>query len=318
MKIGKGKDKKEEKEPKVLKPLIKRKWPEGELTTQQKIWWYGWLFLRSVAPLLLYMLLPSICMSIGYVLGNYEEKGMSFEDFFTYGANFYTAFGTVLTLWIFDRRAKRRKSSIWEESTLFIREMRPLKAVGFFAFGYASAIAVSALLTLLPWLSSITGYENASNNTDFGRDLLFSMMTLLIFAPVVEEIIFRGHMLNTLLEHVPEKWAVLISSIIFALMHINIVWMLYAFFLGQILAKTSMKEDNIAYGVLLHVGFNLTAAVNYLTTLDENVYNTLYGSKWLILLYGIIGTAVSFVLAGVYTGKLDLRRLKLYLPGNVK
>ena len=70
--------------------------------------------------------------------------------------------------------------------------------------------------------------------------------------------------------------------------------------------------------MLLHVGFNLTAAVNYLTTLDENVYNTLYGSKWLILLYGIIGTAVSFVLAGVYTGKLDLRRLKLYLPGNVK
>ena len=299
---------KKEKEKKEQKPLIVRKWPEGELTVQQRIWWYGWLFLRAIAPLLLYALLPTFCMSVGYVFGGHQDDGMSFQEFHNYGANFYTSMATFLTLWILNRRAKRRGSNIFEESTFFVKELRPLKAIGFFVFGYASATAVSAFLTLAPKFFLTTGYSKAAGSVDFGRDLFFELLTLLILAPVVEEIIFRGHMLNTFLERVPEEKAILITSIIFALMHGNLIWILYAFVLGQILAKTSMKEDNIAYGVLLHIGFNMTAAVNYLTSMDETVYRNLYGSKWLILLYGVLGVALSLGLAGLYTGRIDLRK----------
>ena len=302
--------KKKEREKKELKPLITRKWPEGELTTQQKIWWYGWLVLRAVAPLLLYAVMPSFCLCIGYVFGGYEDGGMTFEEFFTYGANFYTTIGTVLTLWILNRRAKRRGSNIFKESTLFVRELKPVRSLGFLTFGYASATAVSAFLTLMPRFFLTSNYSNASRATDFGRDLIFSMLTLLVLAPVVEEIIFRGHMLNTLLEHIPENKSILISSIIFALMHVNPIWMLYSFLLGHILAKTSMKEDNIAYGVLLHIGFNLTAAVNYFTTADPQVSQTLYDGKWKIFLYGIFGLASSLALAGLYTGRIDIRKYR--------
>ncbi|MBP1586267.1 MAG: CPBP family intramembrane metalloprotease [Lachnospiraceae bacterium] len=302
--------KKSEKSKRELKPLIQRKWPEGELTTQQKIWWYGWLFLRAMAPLILYSLMPSLCLSIGYVIGGYEDGGMTFEEFFTYGANFYTTIGTFLTLWVLNHRAKRRGSDIFKESTLFVRELKPLKALGFFAFGYASATAVSAFLTLMPRFFLTTDYSNASRTMDFGRDLIFSMLTLLVLAPVVEEIIFRGHMLNTLLEHIAEKTAILISSIVFALMHGNPVWVLYSFLLGMILAKTSMKEDNIAYGVVLHVGFNLTAAVNYFTSLNLQVWNALYDGKWKIFIYGVLGAGVSVLLAGLYTGRIDIRKYR--------
>ncbi len=305
--MKKNKDRETKKE---LKTLITRKWPEGELTTQQKIWWYGWLFLRAVAPLLLYAVMPSLCLCIGYVFGGYEDRGMTFEAFFTYGANFYTTVGTFLTLWILNRRAKRRGSDIFKESTLFVKELRPLKAIGFFAFGFASAIAVSAFLTLMPEFFLTRDYSNASGATDFGRDVIFSMLTLLVLAPVVEEIVFRGHMLNTLLEHVSERRSILISSIIFALMHVNPVWMLYSFLLGHILAKTSMKEDNIAYGVLLHIGFNLTAAVNHFTTADPEVSQALYNGKWKIFIYGILGLAISLALAGLYTGRIDIRKYR--------
>lgn len=302
--IGKGKKSGKKKQP---KPIKRREWPKGELTTQQKIYWYGGLFLRALAPLLLYALMPSLCLTLGYVFGGHQDDGMSMEEFFTYGANFYTTVGTFLTLWLLHNSAKRRGSTVWEESTLFLKEMKPVKAIGFFAFGFASATAVSALLTLLPKFFLTLGYAEASSKMYLGRDTFFTLITILILAPVVEEIIFRGHMLNTLLEHIPEKTAILISSIIFSVMHGNLIWILYAFLLGQILAKTSMKEDNIAYGVLLHSGFNATAVVNFFISNNEHSFETFFGSKALIAFYGVAGVAVSLFLAAVYTGRLDLK-----------
>jgi len=118
-------------------------------------------------------------------------------------------------------------------------------------------------------------------------------------------------MLNTFLEKLEEKKAIIITSIIFALMHGNFVWVLYSFFLGYILAKTSMKEDNIAYGVMLHIGFNLTSIVNLLITENKAAAASIFGSKWLILLYGLTGTAVSILLARLYTGKIKFNTEKI-------
>ena len=111
------------KEVKVIKPAPKREWPKGSLTWQQAVWLYGGLFLRALGPLFLYALMPSLCLVLGYVFGGHQEDEMSLEEFFTYGANFYTTIGTFLTLWILHIRAKRRGSTIWEESTLFAKEM---------------------------------------------------------------------------------------------------------------------------------------------------------------------------------------------------
>ncbi len=314
IKNGKKGGKKKEKKP--PKQIVRRKWPEGELTTQQKIYWYGGLFLRAIAPLLLYALMPSLCLALGYVFGGHQDDGTTLEEFFTYGANFYTTVGTFLTLWILHRSAKRRGSTVWEESTLFLKEMRPVKAICFFIFGFASATAVSALLTLLPKFCLTVGYASASSKLDLVQDPFFMLTTILILAPIVEEIIFRGHMLNTLLEHIPEKTAILISSIIFSIMHGNLIWILYAFLLGQILAKTSMKEDNIAYGVMLHSGFNATAVVNYFIEHSEKWKPMLFGSKPLIALYGVLGLGISIFLASVYTNRLDLKLVWRRFLGN--
>ncbi len=282
---------------------------DSELSTQQKIWVYTALFIRAIWPLILYVLMPSLCMSIGYVIG-YQDK-MTMEEFFTYGVNFYTCLGIFITLWLFHRQAKRRGSTLAEESTLFLRELKPLKSIGFFVFGYASAIAVSSVLTLFPMITQFLGYTKASQTVNLGRDMFLTMITLLVTAPITEEIIFRGFMLNTLLERLEENIAILITSVLFAVTHGNVVWMLYSFFLGQILAKTSMKEDNIAYGVLLHAGFNFTSFTTMTISNNENLNRMFFGSKWLILGYGVLGLAISVLLAAIYTERLDLRR---YFP----
>ena len=274
------------------------------LSTQQKIWVLTGCFLRALSPLALYALLPSLFMALGYVFGHSD---MTMEEFFSYGANFYSALGIFVALFIFHRRAKKRGSSLTEDATLYFKEMKAAKAIGFFVFGFASATAVSAMITLLPKFFITEAYHVSVNRMYLGRDLLLTLFTILFTAPVTEEIIFRGYMLNALLEKLPEHIAILITSVIFALLHGSIIWILYAFILGQILARTSMKEDNIAYGVLLHIGFNSTSIINLFITESETLNKALFGSKALIAVYGIVGLVVSIVLTGLYTGRIERR-----------
>lgn len=274
------------------------------LSTQQKIWVLTGCFLRALSPLFLYALLPSLFMALGYVFGHSD---MTMEEFFSYGANFYSALGIFVALFIFHRRAKKRGSSLSEDATLYFKEMKPLKTIGFFVFGFASATAVSALITILPKFFLTQAYHVSVNRMYLGRDLLLTLFTILFTAPVTEEIIFRGYMLNTLLERLPENLAITISSIIFALLHGSPIWILYAFLLGQILARTSMKEDNIAYGVILHIGFNSTSIINLFISESDTLNKALFGSKALIALYGAVGLLVSVVLAGLYTGRIERR-----------
>ncbi len=275
------------------------------LSTQQKIWVYTGCFLRALAPLALYAFLPALFLAIGYVFGHSD---MTMEEFFAYGANFYSSLGIFVSLFIFHRRSKKRGSTLTEDATLYFREMKPAKAIGFFIFGFASATAVSALITLLPEFILTKSYHSSITRMYLGRDFLLTLVTIMFTAPVTEEIIFRGYMLNTLLERLPENIAITVSSVIFALLHGSFIWMLYAFLLGQILAKTSMKEDNIAYGVLLHIGFNSTSIVNLLITESKSLNGIVFGSKALIALYGVLGLLASVVLAGLYTGRIERRK----------
>ena len=243
-------------------------------------------------------------MALGYVFGHSD---MTLEEFFSYGANFYSALGIFVALFIFHRRSKKRGSSLSEDATLYFKEMTVVKAIGFFVFGFASATAVSAMITLLPKFFITESYHVSVNRMYLGRDFILTLFTILFTAPVTEEIIFRGYMLNALLEKLPEQIAITISSVIFALLHGSLIWMLYAFILGQILARTSMKEDNIAYGVLLHIGFNSTSIINLFITESDTLNRALFGSKALIALYGVIGLVASVILAGLYTGRIERR-----------
>ena len=66
-------------------------------TAQQKLWIWGKTFLRAMGPLALYVLMPALCLSLGYVALHPE---MSAQELFTYGSNFYSALGMILTIFV--------------------------------------------------------------------------------------------------------------------------------------------------------------------------------------------------------------------------
>ena len=226
------------------------------MTGEQKAWMILAGMGKAVSPLLLYICMPSLCMALGYLLFHGE---MSRAEFFRYGGNFYTAAGMACSLFLLYWRSSRRGESFCEDATLFPESFRAGRAALFVLFGGALSLFVSALITLGG--AGTAGYRESVAGLLEGPDLLFSVITVSLLSPLLEEVVFRGYMLNTMLRRFGLRRAVFGSAILFAICHVNPIWVLYAFPAGLLLAVLSIREDNILYGIFLHIGFNLPSAV---------------------------------------------------------
>ncbi len=264
-----------------------------EKSFQQKLWIWIAVFLKGARPLLWYILMPALSMSLGYVL---FHSDMDAVEFFSYGSNFYTAVGMLLTIYVLYRGSRKRGHRFFEDASLYLDQLDWKKCAAAFGFGIAMAVAVSSAITLLPRWGITNDYSDASQNMFRGRDVLFTIVTTVLTAPLAEEIVFRGYMLNTFLEYFDEKWSVVFVSAIFAVCHGELLWILYAFGMGAILAWVSVREDNICYGILLHIGFNLPSMVNWLIRASVPASQVLFEGWWMILAYGIAGGLVSVLI----------------------
>jgi len=102
--------------------------------------------------------------------------------------------------------------------------------------------------SVMDFVSSATGVE----------DTVSMFLYACLFAPVGEEILFRGLILRTM-EPYGKKFAILVSAILFGVFHGNLVQTPYAFAVGLVLGYTAV-EYSIVWAMLLHMINNLVLA----------------------------------------------------------
>ena len=93
------------------------------------------------------------------------------------------------------------------------------------------------------------GAENIAGGNAFG--------TFMIAAPVVEEILFRGIVLRSMRKFTPTWAAILISSVLFGVYHLNIVQAAYATLMGIAAGILYEKKKNLLFPILVHFANNL-------------------------------------------------------------
>ena len=92
----------------------------------------------------------------------------------------------------------------------------------------------------------------------------FASITYLIggifIGPIIEEVIFRGIILEGLLnnKNISKLRAILYSSILFAVIHINISQILTALIIGVICSISYTKDRNILSAIILHMIANIS------------------------------------------------------------
>ena len=91
---------------------------------------------------------------------------------------------------------------------------------------------------------------------NFYNNLFFNFFLIIIVAPIIEEIVFRGLFYKTLKNFIPFVQASIISSLIFAIIHENILSLTILFLLSLYLTYIYERTNSILYPILTHSIFN--------------------------------------------------------------
>ena len=86
-----------------------------------------------------------------------------------------------------------------------------------------------------------------------GQYLLQSVLVFAVFPAVAEEILFRGYIFRSIEN---KNMAVILSALMFALLHMNFNQMSYAFVMGLLFAVVVRETGNLSVSVVIHLLFN--------------------------------------------------------------
>ena len=248
-------------------------------------------FFHAIRPMITYILCATVCLLVGYL---FVGGGRGFWEYTQRYGNFFAVLGTIWTFRRLSKKSKAGGSAFFEDASLYHTDLSWKKTVCALFFGIGMALFLSAVLSLLPRIGPVKGYVTHVGRAYQQWDVFLSMAASVLFTPLVEEIIFRGYMLNRLLQKWREMTAVIVTTVIFALMHGSFLWFVYAFCMGYVLARLSIQEDNIFYGIFLHAGFNLPSTVLWLIYVNvPGSEEVLASDKLMITLLGTAGGLVA-------------------------
>lgn len=202
--------------------------------------------------------------------------------------------GVVLLLW---KKPEFCFHQIWtREKKMTIKVFFVLFCV--FLSGQAIQILQMPFIELL--IKQLGGSTSGlMESATAGSTTLSMFLYVAIFAPVFEEILFRGLILRNLSLY-GKKFAILTSSFLFGIFHGNVIQTPYAFMVGLVLGYAA-AEYGLVWSIVLHMFNNLV--LGELPVLIADLIPPIYIN---LVLYGLIfGCAiVSLILAAVKWRKI--------------
>lgn len=156
---------------------------------------------------------------------------------------------------------------LWFMSYSFKRSIKELK----FTFKPKETVDTLAMMYFLNYaigiigaLLSKFGLPDTSPDFSLNGSVLFNTFTFIsvvILAPIFEELIFRGMILNTLTKY-NKMFAIIVTSLLFGLLHLNITQAIPAFFMSLVLCYMYVQTDSMLVTILAHAGNNFLALMS--------------------------------------------------------
>jgi membrane protease YdiL (CAAX protease family) len=168
----------------------------------------------------------------------------------------------------------RRKGTGSLRSDFGLEVRRPASAwladVPWFFVGIGLQLVALLPIGLLEELYGHTAQQDVVKTADraSGWQVPVLALTIVLLAPLTEELLFRGTLLRSLLRRVTPTVAVLISAVVFGLVHAlgdpsvgTLIAMPAIILLGVVSGYQAARTGNLSRSILLHVGFNALSVV---------------------------------------------------------
>ncbi len=132
----------------------------------------------------------------------------------------------------------------------------------FFFISYFLMYVGNMAGTLINGFTSLFGVSSSADAIELigSSDLLPIFLIAGVIGPIVEELMFRKLILERLYPF-GEKFAILLSALLFALFHGNLTQFIYAFLLGAVFGYLYCRTGRILYPILLHMIINLMGSL---------------------------------------------------------
>lgn len=163
---------------------------------------------------------------------------------------------------------------------------------------YVAATVLIAMASLIPaYLASQEAYVQDLEAMTVENKLWLEMLYVCLLGPFLEEVLFRGLTLGTLRKSMGPVPSVLVSAVLFALVHGNLYQMVFTLPLGILLGYFALRFDSIWPSFAMHVAFNCS---NYPARIalelgygEESAVVTIL--TYAVLIFGVIGAVLGAV-----------------------
>ena len=167
---------------------------------------------------------------------------------------------------------------------------------------------------LMTIVSVITGETMVNQVEEMIMDMSLwaVILSAVILAPIMEELIFRKLVLDRLAGYGPAV-AMSVSALVFGLAHGNFYQFFYAFLLGLIFAYIYLCTGKVRYSMMLHMMVNFCGSVIPILIMrvaDENEVAAILASVTQLTFMGV------FMLGGLILFICKWKEIKTYVHGN--
>ena len=145
---------------------------------------------------------------------------------------------------------------------LLINDYKKYKKNKYIKINYVYLIILGIILSLV--YNVFAYYFNFLLKTslfDNNNNLIITLISTCLIGPIIEELMFRGIIYNELKNKYKIMKAILMTTIFFAVIHFNIIQILYALAIGFILIFVYEKYKNIKAPIVLHMASNITTTL---------------------------------------------------------
>ncbi|MBR6676216.1 MAG: CPBP family intramembrane metalloprotease [Clostridia bacterium] len=257
------------------------------------------------AFILIQSIVSAVYMRLMYVIADEtvlksEEALYNFYMSYVHYASAFAGVATVGAYWVIYSAGGKSFTK-----KINLKSLSPAKCTGMAVYGMSVQIIISVGLSifylLFPSLSSHSNSESIGQMLEAGS-LISRILNVAVVTGITEEIVFRGLIYNTLKGVMPRGVAIIASSLIFGIAHMNPEQTFYTTVLGILLCLVYEKCGTIIAPMIVHVSFNGT---NFIFLYINFSNSAAYLALFLISLgAALITTAFLF-----FTQKKSLNRL---------
>ena len=222
--------------------------------------------------------LGEVPAEISNLLSGRFEKAMPYVIF---------AFGVAVKYYIIIILLKWRSSKSYGQNNKSPLNLRN--------YGYAALMIIAFRLifdnSLTLWVSTIS-MPNFINEAfqELSVSPIILLLSVIVVAPIYEEIIFRGILLRGMANKFNPTVALVISALFFALVHMNIPQGINAFLLGLAVGFIYLKTESIYLSIFAHFMNNILALS------VSNLFSKIYAIqiRGIFLIIGVILLIIAY------------------------